>query len=72
MTLIPQNFKRRINFDVSVDGFEGQERDIVIMSCVRSNGIEFLTDRQKLCVALTRAKSSLILCGNFDTFLVSE
>lgn len=61
--------KKKIIFEVNtVDGFQGQERDVVIMSCVRSDGIGFLSDRQRLCVALTRAKSSLILCGNFKTF----
>lgn len=65
--------KKRINYEVNtVDGFQGQERDIIIMSCVRSHGIGFLSDRQRLCVALTRAKHSLILCGNFQTFMVSE
>ena len=54
----------------TVDSFQGQERDVVIMSCVRSSGIGFMSDKQRLCVALTRAKSSLILCGNFKTFQV--
>ena len=38
------------------------------MSCVRSNGIGFLCEPQRLCVALTRAKLSLIMCGNFAAF----
>lgn len=54
----------------TVDGFQGQERDIIIMSCVRSEGIGFLSDRQRLCVALTRAKYCLYICGNFQTFRV--
>lgn len=70
---VPDNIKKKINFEVNtVDGFQGQERDVIIMSCVRSNGIGFLSDKQRLCVALTRAKHSLILCGNFCTFMVSE
>ncbi|XP_072750028.1 uncharacterized protein Setx isoform X2 [Anoplolepis gracilipes] len=67
---ISDNLKKKISFEVNtVDGFQGQERDIIIMSCVRSHGIGFLSDKQRLCVALTRAKHSLILCGNFNTFL---
>ena len=54
----------------TVDGFQGQECDIIIMSCVRSQKIGFLSDRQRLCVALTRAKRSLIMCGNFNIFMV--
>lgn len=70
---ISDNLKKKINFEVNtVDSFQGQERDVIIMSCVRSHGIGFLSDRQRLCVALTRAKHSLILCGNFNTFLVNK
>ncbi|XP_024885343.1 uncharacterized protein LOC112463276 isoform X1 [Temnothorax curvispinosus] len=66
---VPGNLRKKISFEVNtVDGFQGQERDVIIMSCVRSNGIGFLSDKQRLCVALTRAKHSLILCGNFNTF----
>ncbi|CAG5093618.1 Similar to SETX: Probable helicase senataxin (Homo sapiens), partial [Cotesia congregata] len=72
-TSVPDNIKNRFIRQVStVDGFQGQEREIIIMSCVRSNGIGFLTDRQRLCVALTRAKHSLFLCGNFKTFEKDE
>lgn len=70
---LPENMKKKITFEVNtVDSFQGQERDIIIMSCVRSHGIGFLSDKQRLCVALTRAKHSLILCGNFNTFKVSK
>ncbi|EGI63992.1 Putative helicase senataxin [Acromyrmex echinatior] len=67
---VPDDTKKKISFEVNtVDGFQGQERDVIIMSCVRSSGIGFLSDKQRLCVALTRAKHSLILCGNFRTFM---
>lgn len=48
----------------TVDSFQGQERDLVIFSCVRSNnrgGFGFANNMQRLNVALSRAKSRLIV-----------
>lgn len=54
----------------TVDGFQGQERDIIIISMVRSNDdgqIGFLRDLRRMNVAITRAKMKLIILGNAET-----
>lgn len=54
----------------TVDGFQGQERDIMVISLVRSNEqgqIGFLADLRRMNVAMTRARMKLIIIGNADT-----
>lgn len=54
----------------TVDGFQGQERDIIYISMVRSNDqreIGFLNDIRRMNVALTRAKKKLVLIGDSAT-----
>ena len=54
----------------TVDGFQGQERDIIIISLVRANedgSIGFLSDIRRMNVAITRARMKLFILGNAET-----
>lgn len=62
-------FRRLITVN-TVDGFQGQERDIILISMVRSNEegqIGFLRDLRRMNVAITRARMKLIILGDKDT-----
>ena len=62
-------YRRLISVN-TVDGFQGQERDVILISLVRSNGegqIGFLKDLRRMNVAMTRARMKLIILGNKDT-----
>ncbi|KAK9359441.1 SEN1 N terminal-domain-containing protein [Lipomyces starkeyi] len=66
----------------TIDGFQGQEKDIIILSCVRAQaaggaggsvkGVGFLADIRRMNVALTRAKSSLWIIGNMQSLVVND
>jgi superfamily I DNA and/or RNA helicase len=59
----------------TVDGFQGQERDLMLISLTRSNErgeIGFLSDKRRMNVALTRAKRKLILVGDSSTLAQHE
>ena len=62
-------FRRNITIN-TVDGFQGQERDIIVVSLVRQNDegqIGFLRDLRRMNVAITRARMKLIILGDYRT-----
>ena len=62
----------------SIDGFQGKEKDIIIISCVKSSnndkiiGLGFLEDERRLNVAITRAKYAVIVVGNSQTLCTND
>ena len=68
-----QPFYRRLRRQIAVhtvDGFQGQERDVIVISMVRDNAegqIGFLGDLRRMNVAITRARMKLIVIGNSQT-----
>ena len=64
-----RSIRRRITIN-TIDGFQGQERDVIFISLVRDNDgqrIGFLSDLRRMNVALTRARSKLVICGSVET-----
>jgi len=54
----------------TVDGFQGREKELIILTCVRSNlegELGFLADLRRINVAITRAKKKLIVIGDSST-----
>ncbi|MBQ2371519.1 MAG: C-terminal helicase domain-containing protein, partial [Muribaculaceae bacterium] len=54
----------------TVDGFQGQERDVIFISMVRANeqgNIGFLNDLRRMNVAITRARMKLVILGDANT-----
>ena len=54
----------------TIDGFQGREMDVIILSLVRSNSnsnIGFVANTRRINVAITRAKYLLVVIGNIET-----
>ncbi|KAL3877346.1 hypothetical protein ACJMK2_035069, partial [Sinanodonta woodiana] len=49
----------------TVDAFQGGERDVIILSCVRTDFVGFIDNDKRTNVALTRAKKHLLIMGNY-------
>ncbi|KAL8850628.1 MAG: hypothetical protein Q9221_004414 [Calogaya cf. arnoldii] len=70
--LLAQALKERfVGIEVgSVDGFQGREKEALVVSLVRSNGkgeVGFLGERRRLNVAMTRPKRHLCVVGDSET-----
>eukprot|EP00925_Amoebophrya_sp_RCC4383_P013409 GSA25T00016928001.1 len=48
----------------TVDGFQGSEADVVLLSLVRTKALGFVADRRRMNVALTRAKQAIVVFGS--------
>ncbi|KHN25944.1 TPR and ankyrin repeat-containing protein 1 [Glycine soja] len=76
--LLGQRYDTHDGFDVKVktiDGFQGGERDIIILSTVRTNhstSLQFISNHQRTNVALTRARYCLWVLGNERTLTNEE
>lgn len=68
-------FKNTLEIQI-VDGFQGREEEIIIMSCVialpKANTISFLADVRRMNVAIIRAKASLWIIANATTLISNE
>ncbi|SCV04833.1 LANO_0G12794g1_1 [Lachancea nothofagi CBS 11611] len=60
----------------TIDGFQGQEKEIIIISCVRADdtksGVGFLKDFRRMNVALTRAKTSMWILGHHSSLFKNK
>lgn len=66
------NFSQHISVVCdTVDGFQGKETDVTILSCVKQSSTSFLSDSRRLNVALTRAKYALYVVGTQQLFKVN-
>ena len=67
--MTPTDFQRLPSRELTPQPYsQGAEKDVIILSCVRSSYSNFLNSSQRLCVALTRAKHHLIAMFNVANF----
>jgi superfamily I DNA and/or RNA helicase len=71
-----EQFDKSMDIQIqSIDSFQGQERDVMLISLVRSNDngeIGFLNDQRRMNVALTRAKKKMFVVGDSATISQHE
>ncbi|CAG9310178.1 unnamed protein product [Blepharisma stoltei] len=56
----------------TIDGFQGREKDVIILSLVRTEGIGFLWNKKRINVSLTRSKFGLWVIGKADCLISDE
>ncbi len=56
----------------TVDAYQGREKDIIIMSTVRTDGLGFISDYRRMNVAITRARHFLWVVGNSKCLVNNE
>ncbi len=69
-----QAFQQRITIN-TIDSFQGQERDMILISMTRSNNdnrIGFLSEIRRMNVAMTRARKKLVVIGDSSTLSQHE
>lgn len=70
VAILRESLEETPHFIQTIDSFQGQERDIILVSLVRSNTtnqVGFLSDYRRMNVALTRAKKKLVVIGDSAT-----
>ncbi|SCU97691.1 LAFA_0G12728g1_1 [Lachancea sp. 'fantastica'] len=83
MLMLRREFRRYFGAPVSnyvdfntIDGFQGQEKEIIIISCVRADdtksGVGFLKDFRRMNVALTRAKTTMWILGHHSSLFKNQ
>eukprot|EP00667_Euglena_gracilis_P002305 EG_transcript_2305 len=68
---VPQLWDVEVN---TVDGFQGRQKDVVVLSCVQAGSqgqVGFLRDERRLNVAITRARFTLLIVGDAFNLLQS-
>ena len=71
MFMLREIFREKLISEVRItpiDGYQGEENEIILLSLVRSKRPGFVKDENRICVALSRAKHGLYCIGNFTTF----